>query len=63
MKKYILEATVNEDGKLSIRSHNDGFSVLELLGIFSFKHEDVARQMKGEIKPDIIKRECVGKNE
>jgi hypothetical protein len=57
--KYTLVVERNEDGKLSMRSTNDGFSVFELIGIHAFKMDDIRRQGLGEIKPDIISRTAI----
>ena len=56
--KYILEVERNEDGATSMRSTNEGFNPLEILGLLAFKMDD-HRQMIGEIKPDVIKRTVV----
>jgi hypothetical protein len=57
--KYTLEVERKEDGTTSMRSTNDGFNPLEILGLLAFKIEDVRKQMTGEVKPDIIKRTVI----
>lgn len=57
--KYILEVERNEDGATSMRSTNEGFNPLEILGLLAFKMDDTRRQMIGEIKPDVIKRTVI----
>lgn len=58
IREYNFKVT-EIDNKLSIQSINDGFSALELLGIFELKIDDIKDQMSGNIKPDIIKRTVV----
>lgn len=36
----------------------DGFTALELLGVVEFCRSEIVEQIKGTIKPDIIKREA-----
>ena len=57
--KYTLEVEQNEEGKLSMKSTNDGFNAFEVMGILAFKVEDVRRQINGEVEPDIIKRTVI----
>jgi len=60
-KKYILQVIDNGDNgdKVTVMSLNDGFTAYEVLGLLDMKREDVIDQIKGNIKPDIIKREFV----
>jgi hypothetical protein len=39
-----------------MRRENDGFSILELLGVLSFIHNEITQQLSSNIKPDIIER-------
>jgi hypothetical protein len=57
--KYTLEVERTEDGKMAMKSTNDGFSVFELIGIHSFKMDDIRRQGLGEIKPDVVSRTVI----
>lgn len=59
MREYMLVLTENEKGELSVSSRNDGFNPLELMGLLSWKHDDISKQIKGEITPDIIKRALI----
>jgi hypothetical protein len=59
MKTYTLEITVDDENKMRVRSTNTGFSPLELLGLLDLKRDDVLRQVKGEIKPDVFKRDLI----
>ena len=45
-----------KDGKLGMHSTNDGFSAIEIYGMLMFKANDIAKQINGEITPDIITR-------
>lgn len=45
MAKFIMMATI-EDGKLHIETENQGFTGLEIIGLFESKKEDILRQMK-----------------
>jgi len=62
LKKYTFTATQEGEG-MTIESTNEGFKAIELLGIFSFKTEDIHKQMRGEIKPDIVTRTVVKEQE
>lgn len=53
-KKYIISS---KDGVLSRR--NEGFSAIELLGLCNLISLEIIQQLKGDIKPDIIKREVI----
>ncbi len=58
-KYFLIRISETENGTLKISSRNDGFTPLELIGLLSYKKDDIMAQMKGEIKPDIIERELV----
>lgn len=58
MKKYTLEITHDESG-LKIHSECDGFFGYELLGFLEWEKDDIIRQLKGEIRPDVIARNVV----
>jgi hypothetical protein len=58
-KYFLIRISENENGTLKISSRNDGFTPLELIGLLSYKMDDIMAQMKGEIKPDVIERELV----
>ena len=57
-KTYLIELTM-EKGKTTIRRRNDGFKMLELLGLLELAKTEIYEQMKGNMKPDVIKREVV----
>lgn len=57
-RKYILVFS-EKNGITNISSKSDGFNAFEILGILDFKKDDIYKQLKEEIKPDIIKRKIV----
>jgi len=59
MKKYTLTLTQNDKGALNVETTNDGFNPLELLGLLSWKHNDVQEQLKGHIVPDTTSRTVI----
>lgn len=54
-KSYTINM-IEENGKTSMNRICDGFNALELLGILELAREEIIKQMRCEIKPDIIKR-------
>ena len=62
MKRYMLVAEENGDDSTKIQSSNDGFQSTELLGILYWKIHDILKQMSGEFKPDVIKRNVISED-
>ena len=58
MKTYSLEVTQNGEG-ISISTENYGFTPLEVYGMLIWKANDIAGQMRGDFKPDKVKRAFV----
>lgn len=58
-KEFIFKATRTDDGTVHCSSTNDGFNGLEILGIITWKHADILKQMAGETKPDRVTRTVV----
>ena len=58
IQKYTVTIETFED-KFTMNRINDGFNPMELLGIAELISKEVREQMKGEIRPDVIKREVV----
>lgn len=54
-KKWTITVVADMDGT-HIDRINDGFNVIELLGLLSIMHEDILAQLRGEISPVITKR-------
>ena len=59
MKKYKLEVTLKEDGKLHFASENDGFNSFEVLAFLVWKSDDIKNQMCGSVKPDVVERKVI----
>lgn len=62
MKKYTLTIEETEKG-MHVQSINSGFNAFELLGLLSWKHDDVEKQISGEIEPDVVNRTVVKEQE
>lgn len=59
-KIYTVEQITYEDGKVFMNRRNDGFSPIELLGMFDFISREVVDMINGvPIKLDHVKREVV----
>lgn len=58
-----LKHYVDDDGieSTSLLRQNEGFSVTELLGLAEFAKQEILLIIKGEIKPDVVKREVIQK--
>ena len=60
MKRFTIEYTRDDDGEGgNMRSTNDGFSALEILGVLAWKIHDIERQMIGEVRPDVVERDLI----
>ncbi len=57
-KKYTLEM-LNVEGRFAFHSTNDGFNALELLGLLTWKQQDIISQINGDIEPDIVQRNVI----
>ena len=58
---YSIEYTVKADGTSALHRKADGFNPFELLGLLDLTRGEIIEQIYGKIKPDVIKREVVGK--
>lgn len=54
-KKYTVTVTDYDDGKSVMERDNDGFSVIELLGLSNLLNREIHEQFKGEFKADATK--------
>jgi len=63
VRSYTIKFEKNDDGLLCINKKNDGFNPIELLGLLSWAYADILEQMKGNVEPDIVKREFVEQDE
>lgn len=59
MDKYFILEVFENDGKLSLKSQNDGFTAMEMYGFLEYKKTDIIKQLSGEVRPDVIKRSLV----
>jgi hypothetical protein len=59
MKKTYTIVIEDTDKGTQMTRTNDGFSPVELLGILEMVKDEVLDQIRGQIKPDIIKREVI----
>lgn len=57
-KKYSVEM-IETDGHLKMNRTCEGFTALELMGVLEFVQLEIIEQMKGQIKPDEIKRTVI----
>ena len=58
-KTYTIIIVDYKDGSQTMKRINDGFNSMELLGLSSFIGQEIKDQIKGLIKPIVIKREVV----
>jgi hypothetical protein len=56
--KYIIEMTETDKG-YTMNRQCEGFTALELMGVLEFAQHEIIKQMKGLIKPTIIKRNVI----
>ena len=61
VKKYSIEMTETNQG-YSMNRTCEGFTALELMGLLEFVQMEIIEQMKGLIKPTIIKRNVINTN-
>jgi hypothetical protein len=58
IKKYSIEIIESDKG-YSMNRIGEGFTALELMGVLAFIQAEIMEQMKGNIKPDVIKRTII----
>jgi len=63
LRKWIVEHIIYNDGTTELKRTNDGFNALELMGVLELSKDDIINQIKGNVKPDIIKRKVKLNNE
>ena len=61
VKVYQIQVEKTSEGSKLSRVNN-GFNSLELLGLLNFLREDIFKQLRGEIKPDVVKRTVIERN-
>jgi len=62
-REWIVEHIIYNDGTTELKRTNDGFNSLELMGLLELSKDDIINQIKGNVKPDIIKRKVKLNNE
>lgn len=53
---YTITRTKTRGGKITLHRINDGFNVIELLGLCALTSFELTEQMKNNIKADKVKR-------
>lgn len=56
---YTVERITYSDGSSQLTRTCDGFNPIELLGVLELAQLEIVDQIKGAIKPDIIKRKVI----
>ena len=60
---YTIEQIMYTDGTTELKRTNDGFNALELMGLLELSKDDIIDQIKGAVKPDIVKRKVIDSDE
>jgi hypothetical protein len=55
-QKWIVEFILYNDGTTEMKRTNVGFNALDLIGVLELSKDDIINQIKGNVKPDVIKR-------
>ena len=55
-RKWIVEHIMYDDGTTQLSRKNDGFNSFELMGLLELSKDDIINQIKGNVKPDVVKR-------
>ena len=56
---YTIEIETYDDGSSTMSRTNEGFTLLELLGLCNFIALEIMKQQADEIEPDIINRKVI----
>jgi len=59
IKTYTITWKEESDGKTSLQRVNDGFNLIELLGLLSLTQLELLDTFRGKIVPDTITRQVV----
>lgn len=59
IKTHTITLEENEQGQMVMTRKNDGFTAIELIGLFELCQLEIKQMLSGELKPDIIKREVI----
>jgi hypothetical protein len=58
-RTYTIEQITYIDGNTELKRVNDGFNALELMGLLELSKDDIIDQIKGVVKPDVVKRKVI----
>lgn len=58
-RKWIVELITYDDQSTELKRTCEGFNAFELMGVLELSKDDIINQIKGNIKPDIIKRKVI----
>ena len=58
-KTYEIKWVYFPDGSSQLDRRNEGFDAFELLGILEQAQMEIIEQLRGKIKPDVIKRTVI----
>ena len=58
-RKWIVEFITYDDQSTELKRTCEGFNAFELMGVLELSKDDIINQIKGNIKPDIIKRKVI----
>jgi hypothetical protein len=58
-RKWTIEHITFNDGSTALSRINDGFNAFELMGLLELSKDDIINQMKGNVKPEVIKRKVI----
>lgn len=61
LKSYTIKV-IEQNDEIKIHRTNDGFTSVELLGLLEYTQIDIMRQMAGQIRPTVIKRNVIDDN-
>jgi hypothetical protein len=58
-RTYTIEEYTFNDGSVSMKRVNDGFTAFELLGLLGFVKDEILSQVKGYMTPDTVVRKVI----
>ena len=58
-KTYTIKLITYNDGMTELQRRNDGFGVMELLGMLSVANDDIIGGLKDSVKPTRVERKVV----
>lgn len=58
-KTFTIKMMEMRNGNISLHRINDGFLLTELMGVIEISQRELIMTLQGQIKPDLIKRDCI----